>query len=42
MERAVESLIAQPLAKIILKGNEAAGCAVVAHAVGNDVKFDFA
>ena len=39
MERAIESLIAQPLAKAILEGRFAAGCELLACAVDGEVTF---
>ena len=41
MERAVEALIAQPLAKAILEGRGAQGGEVIAGASGTKVMFEF-
>ena len=40
MERAVEALIAQPLAKAILKQRFDAGAEVLAHVAGREIAFD--
>ena len=42
MERAIESLIAQPLAKVILEGRDAQGGEVLARTFGAKVIFEFA